>query len=264
MESTGAGLASGTASRTAGVAGWHLVARARAERAAGVARWVPDVADDLEHLVAVGDQRGGAAADQLVDALGLGAGHRPGHAHQVAVEAGGPAGGVEGAAASGRLDHDGAAGQGGDQPVAAEEPTAGRGAPGRHLRDHRGRPAEMVEQVVVGGRVGAVGTAGEDGDVGAVDARARRGGRPGRCRTPPRTRPDGRPGPGRRRCRRRPRCRRSWPSASRPPRPRDPAGRAGSVPSPRGPSGGPPRWSSSSARIRSSSWVGHSSSPGTT
>ena len=126
MESTGAGLANGTASRTCCVARRQPVAgrarRARRRRRGGCRRrrrpraprspWVTRVAAPLRI--------------SSWTPCGLGAGHRAGHAHQVAVEAGGPAGGVERAAASRRLDDDGAAGQGGDEPVAAEEAAPGR------------------------------------------------------------------------------------------------------------------------------------------
>ena len=50
-----------------------------------------------------------------------------------------------------------------------QEPPAGGRAPGRHLGDDAPSPAEVVEQVAVGGGVGAVGPAGEHRDVGAVD-----------------------------------------------------------------------------------------------
>ena len=49
-------------------------------------------------------------------------GDRPGDAHQGTVEPTGPVGGVERTAAQGGLDHDRAAGEGRDQPVAGQEP----------------------------------------------------------------------------------------------------------------------------------------------
>ena len=50
------------------------------------------------------------------------AGDRPGHPHHRPVQPVGPVGGVERAAAHGRLDDHGAAGERGDQPVAGQEP----------------------------------------------------------------------------------------------------------------------------------------------
>ena len=264
MESTGAGRASGTASRTRASRGGSL-SRRRARRAGwrrrgGCPRRRPARAPRSPWVTRV------AAPERTSSCTpcGLGTGHRAGHPHQVAVEAGRPARGVEGTAADRRLDDHRPAGEGGDQPVAAEEPAAGGCAPGRDLGDDRRRPAEMVEQVAVGDGVGAVGPAGEHRDVGAVDGEGAAVGGLVDAERCSRTPPDGRPAPGRRRCRRPPRCRRSWPSGT-PTTATAPPSRSSRVgPFTQSPSGGPPRWSSSSARIRSSIWVGHSSSPGTT
>ena len=94
MESARAPLATGTASSTCWCAQREPVAGAGRP-----ARLLHEVltrgADQLEHLARPGHQRGGAGADQLVHALRRRAGDRPGHAQQRPVQPRGPVGGVE-------------------------------------------------------------------------------------------------------------------------------------------------------------------------
>ena len=125
------------------------------------------------------------AADQLVHALRRRAGHRPRHPDHGAVQPAGPVRGVEGAAAHRRLDHDGAPGQGGDQAVAGQEAQpGGRRSPGGASETTAPSAARWSSSGAVGRRVGPVDPAGEHRDACARRPRARRGGRPGRCRTP--------------------------------------------------------------------------------
>ena len=168
IESTGAGLATGTASSTRASRGGRRSRRREGPRG-GVARWVPasptissTSSPRVTSVAAPVRSSSWTPWDwALVD--------RAGHAHQVAVEAHGPAGGVERTATGGRLDDHRAAGECRDQAVAAEEPTAGRRTARRHLGDHgRGAP-QVLEQLVVSRRVGPVGAARENGDVRALD-----------------------------------------------------------------------------------------------
>ena len=85
--------------------------------------------------------------------------------------------GVEGAAAEGRLDHHRAVGEGGDQPVAGQEPRPGGADPGGAPRPPR-TGSEVVEQGTVLRGVDAVHPAGQHGHRGAAGRPARRGGRP--------------------------------------------------------------------------------------
>ncbi len=72
-----------------------------------------------------------------------------------------PARGVQGTAANGGLHHDGSPAQSGDDPVAGQEPDAGRGAARWRLGDHQPHVGDVVDQGAVRGRVGAVGAAGQ-------------------------------------------------------------------------------------------------------
>ena len=65
-------------------------------------------------------------ADQLMASGGLAGGHRAGHGHHRAAQFAGVPGGVQCAAAQPRLDDHGARGQGGDDPVAGQEPAPWR------------------------------------------------------------------------------------------------------------------------------------------
>ena len=208
-------------------------------------------------------RRGGTRADQLVDALGLSGGDRAGDTHQRAVEpAAQPAvlsAPLRRAASTTTVPRVNAAmtrlrlrnrTRVGDRPGASSETTAVV-------------VAEMLEQSAVGCRVGAVDAAGEHRDRaaaggegaavgGLVDAEGRAG-------------DDGVAGPGdRRRSRPRRSCRRSSPSGSRRRRRTRRARRGAAGPRTHSPSGGPPRSLSVSEAMRWSTWVGHSSSPGTT
>ena len=133
-------------------------------------------------------------------------------------------------------------------PVAGQEPDPHGRTARRHLGHDRAVSAEVVEELLVRGRIGAVDAAGEDGDRRLRRRPGHPGGRPGRCRTP-RPRPRWRRrGPVRRRALPQRRCRR-WSRTWRRRRPPAPAGHRGAAaPGPTAraarrptPGGAPPR-----------------------
>ena len=92
----------------------------------------------------------------------------PGHAHREPAEPLRRAGGDQRAAAVRGLDHHGAPGERGDDPVAEDEPARRGMVARRQLPDHQALFGDPADQLGVSARVGPVDPAGEHGDGGAA------------------------------------------------------------------------------------------------
>ena len=111
-----------------------------------------------------GDAGGRSLTDQPVASGRVLRGHRPRHGGQMTVQRDRVPRGVERPAAHGRLDHHGAPRQRGDEPVADQEPRPGRVSAHRALAHQHALRANGREQLMVRAGVGDVGAAGEHGD----------------------------------------------------------------------------------------------------
>ena len=196
----------GTASSTCRCRGVEPVARPLRRRAARRAGARPAAPTSSRTSSPRGHQRRRAGADQLVDALRRRAGDRArarpsaagcSRAAQLAVLSA-P---LRTAASTTTVPRR----QGGDQPVAGQEPQPGRArSPGGASETTARARGEVVEQLACAPRVGAVGAAGEHRDRRpAAGERAAVGGDWSMPNAAPETTAPARRGHGRRRCRRR-------------------------------------------------------------
>lgn len=122
---------------------------------------LPHPPAQLRDLGRVGHEQGGSVPDRLVAPGARRGGDRARHGTDGSPQRDRVAQGAQGAAAITRLDHDGAVGQGRDEPVALQEPRAGRGARRGHLADHRAGLGHQLEQPGMGRRIGPVDSAGQ-------------------------------------------------------------------------------------------------------
>src|SRR6266702_1312139 len=121
----------------------------------------------LHHILRAGHAHRAPFPDRLVAAGRLGRGHRTGHRHQRPALVVCVAGGVQRPAPQCRLHHNGAAAEGGNHPVADQEPRLGRHPAWWPLTDERAHLRDLAEEPFVGLRVGTVHPACQDRDGGS-------------------------------------------------------------------------------------------------